>query len=258
MNGRSTIGSCGAILNLCDEAPAMKVGILQADSVLPQFQARHGNYPDMIIDVLNRAARELDIPLECVTYDVEHGHYPEQISECHGYVISGSRESVYDDTPWIRAFGAYVQRLHGAQARLVGLCFGHQLIAHYLGGKASPAEAGWGVGIQRCKVVHHAGFMEPALDDYALVVSHRDQVVQLPEGAKLLAASDFCPYSMFCLGDHILALQGHPEFDQAYAMELISYRREILGQELYQAGVASLSGSLSRDVIARWVIQFLQ
>lgn len=236
----------------------MHIGILQADSVREEFQPRHGDYPDMFEDILARAGDALGVEVIFTTYNVEAGVYPERLDECDGYLITGSKKSVYDDEPWIRDLGEFVIELHAAKAKLVGVCFGHQLVAEYLGGKTLGAEVGWGVGIHESRVIEPARFMEPCLSNYSLIVSHQDQVVKMPEGARLHATSDFCPNSMFTIGDHILALQGHPEFDRDYSLELIRFREEILGPEKVATGIASLECPLSQDEISRWILRFIQ
>lgn len=225
---------------------------------MEQFQDQHGNYPEMIAEVLGVAAEALGIDVEFVNYDVEHGTYPTSVGECDGYVISGSRKSAYDDEPWIHALIEYTRTLHAAKSKTVGICFGHQIIADALGGKTLGAEAGWGVGIQEYDVLEPRWFMEPAVDQYTLIASHKDQVAQLPEGAELLASSDHCPNSMYVIGDHILTMQGHPEFVRAYSAVLMDFRRDLLGPDVYTNGIASLDKPLMREVVACWIMHFFE
>jgi GMP synthase-like glutamine amidotransferase len=223
----------------------LRIGILQADSVL------------MIMSVLGSAASKLNVSVTFVTYDVEHGVYPADDYECDGYVITGSKKSVYDDEPWIQKLTDYVRRLHEKRIRIVGLCFGHQLVAEALGGKTIGADVGWGAGLHASQVESTRWFMEPAADSFTLLVSHKDQVVRLPEGAELLASNDFCPNSMYSIDDHVFCMQGHPEFLPAYSADLIEMRKDILGQVTYEEAKSSLSGPLMSELVCQWIIRFL-
>jgi GMP synthase-like glutamine amidotransferase len=233
----------------------MKIGILKADSVLPQFQGEFGDYPDMFVA---RLAANSESEVTFHSYDVEHLEYPENLDDCDGYVITGSKKSVYDDEPWIHRLEQYVRVLHSAKKPLVGVCFGHQLVAQALGGKTQSAAEGWGVGVHTNQLVKQQDFMEPQLEAFRVLVSHKDQVTSLPDGAVKLASSDFCPNAMYQVDDHILCVQGHPEFVKAYSQSLINLRQEILGEELFEQGVASLEQPLDSDTLARWILNFIQ
>lgn len=233
-----------------------RIGILQPDAVLEKFQPEFGDYPGMLADVLRLAAHPEE-ELEFAVYDVMGGAYPANVAECDAYVITGSRASVYDDEPWIAQLEEYVRTLDKARCKLIGICFGHQMVAQALGGETEGAEAGWGVGIAESAVVKQAGFMEPALHRFNLLVSHRDQVSRLPAGATAHAGSGFCPVSMFTVGNHILALQGHPEFIAGYSRALMDMRRDILGETVWADGVASLERGTDRVTIARWILNFI-
>ena len=232
----------------------MRIGILKADSVRDEFQSQFGDYQGMFQRVLDSAASGV---LEYRTYDVLAGGYPASIDECDGYVITGSRESVYDDQEWIRRLGSFVVALHEQQKKTVGICFGHQLIAHVLGGETTPADGGWGVGVHEFQVEGEPSWMSAKTGSFRLLCSHRDQVARLPEDARVFAKSDFCPVAGFTLGDHFVTFQGHPEFVKPYAEILMQSRKELL-ESAYDKGMASLDKTTDEGLVATWMLEFLQ
>jgi GMP synthase-like glutamine amidotransferase len=234
----------------------MKIGILQADSVRPEFREEFGNYPGMI-QLLLESSKVPGLELEFITYNVVELEYPNELSECDGYVITGSAASVYDNEPWINELKQFVVRLHETRTKTIGICFGHQMIALALSGIAEPSDAGWGIGVHESSVVSKKPFMTPKLERFSLLYSHRDQVMTLPKGAELLATHDFCPNAMFVIDAHMFAFQGHPEFVKEYSNTLMNFRRDMVGENKYVEGVASLNRELSSQTIGRWILNFL-
>jgi GMP synthase-like glutamine amidotransferase len=233
----------------------MQIGILRTNSVRPEFQPQFGDYPAMFRAMLMAGADET--ALEFRDYDVQRGEYPHALGDNTAYLITGSRESVYDEQPWIRRLGEFVRELDAARHKLVGICFGHQLIAQELGGETRAAEGGWAVGVQQTCVLEAHEWMQPYRDCFGLLSSHRDQVVRLPERARLFARSEFCPNSGFTIDDHIVTFQGHPEFSKGYSRALLELRRELLGEALFQRGVASLEQTVHQPLIGRWIVNFI-
>lgn len=233
----------------------MKLGILKTDAVRPELVGQYGEYPDMFVRLLSEAGADL----EFMVYDVECGEYPQHIDEADAYLITGSKSSVYDDKPWIHTLMAFVRELHSQRKKLIGICFGHQLVAQALGGKTEKSPKGWGVGIHThrfsCKPAWHDGGAE----ELQIMVSHQDQVVQPATGAQVLAGSAFCENAVTQLDDHILTFQGHPEFVESYARALLEFRRDVLGDAAYHGAMASLAGEQGSQSqrVAGWIRAFL-
>jgi len=230
----------------------MKLGLLQCDSVMDELQSEFGNYPAMFI----RLFQEINPAVSVHIYNVEQGEYPATPYECDAYITTGSKASVYEDLPWLIEFKAFLRILYTKKIKLVGICFGHQLIAEVFGGKTEKSDKGWGVGVAVNRVIEHKTWMQPSLDTLQIIVIHQDQVTRLPDNAQLLATSDFCPNYMYQLGESILTLQGHPEFSKHYVEKLMYLREKKIGRETLQAGLSSLHLSTNERVFAQWMLHF--
>ena len=232
----------------------MKLGILKTDQVRPEWVPEFGEYPDMFMALLGR----VDPTLEFIVYDVEQGEYPADIDEVDAYLITGSKSSVYDDKPWIATLMEFVRELDRRRKKLVGICFGHQLVAQALGGRTEKSPKGWGVGLHTHRFNTAPAWYDDAGADLDILVSHQDQVVTNAAGARVLASSEFCENAVCQIGEHILTFQGHPEFVPAYSREIMEFRREMIGEQVYRAGVASLAAPPQGERVARWILNFLR
>lgn len=232
----------------------MKIAILQTDTVRPKFAVTYGQYPQMFASLL----RQVEPALEVESFDVEHMEYPATLDGYDAFLITGSRASVYEDLPWIGRLEDFVRQLHQQRRIIIGICFGHQLVAQALGGKTEKAAVGWGVGVHAAHWYQRPDWACGADDDFRLLVSHQDQVTQPATGSAVLAGSDFCPNAVCQIGDHILTFQGHPEFVIGYSRDLLQMRSEQLGEAVYQAGMKSLQESTNEREVARWIIAFIK
>lgn len=235
------------------EAPPtpLQIGLLLCDHLDDDVAAQVGDYTELYPDVFTPAGVELRV------YDVTAGELPDRLDECHGWIVSGSRRSTYDDEGWIRRLEELVRRIVDERRPMVGICFGHQLTAQALGGRVERAEVGWGVGVKSFEVVAPTPWMEP-VEEFRILMSHRDQVTVLPEGAELVATADYCPVGAYRIEDHVFCVQGHPEFVPELSRILLGKRREVIGGDVVDTALATLGDRLDRERVVAWMAEFFR
>ncbi|MGH8913949.1 MAG: type 1 glutamine amidotransferase [Acidimicrobiia bacterium] len=227
----------------------MRLGLLLCDHVRLELREVYGDYADVFRRVF-AGHDEVDI----VPYDVIDGELPADPAECDAWITTGSRHSVNDDQPWIRALEEFVRRVAATDVPFVGICFGHQLIAKALGGTVVRSERGWGVGLKEVAVRQGLGLG----DSYRVLTSHQDQVATIPPGSEVLGWNDHCPISMLGMGAHMIGIQGHPEFDVAFSRTLMELGRgRVIPDQTVVEGLASLNGLPDSERLADWIATFL-
>jgi GMP synthase-like glutamine amidotransferase len=226
----------------------MNVAILETGRPPGDLAARFGDYPAMFEELLGTG-------FATTVYDVAAGALPARPRAHPAYIVTGSPAGVYDDLPWIGPLKAFLREAKG-QAKLVGICFGHQIMAEAFGGRVEKSAKGWGAGLQTYQVTGRAPWMDAA-DRVSVPVSHQDQVVVQPPRTSVLAASDFTRYGVLAWQDQqALSMQFHPEFAPDYAKALIRLRRDILPDP--DTALASLDAPDDRARVAGWIRRFLK
>lgn len=230
----------------------MNLGILETGAPPADLKTRFGSYGDMF-------RRLLGPEYEYSCYDVRTGRLPEQGGRHDGYLITGSASGVYDGDPWIDALKDFVRELSG-RVPLVGICFGHQVMAEAYGGRVAKSPNGWGVGLHSYEIERRAAWMSPdGASRLSIPVSHQDQIVDLPQHATVLAASKFTPYAVIEYPlRRAISFQGHPEFSPEYAGALIDLRRGTrYAPDFADAAAASLKKPNDAERVAQWIRNFL-
>jgi GMP synthase-like glutamine amidotransferase len=235
----------------------VKIGLLKCDHVDTELLTKFGDHSDFFRNLFQKYTPEVSLDI----FEVQKGEYPENTSDFHGFICTGSRFSVYDDVPWIHRLKGFIKELYDNHIKLVGICFGHQMIAEALGGKCSLSDNGWGLGVTKAVIYKKKHWMSTGmsqeLDSFRLLLSHRDQIEALPPGGSVLAGNDHCPYSMITVGDHFLGIQGHPEFTHPFLKDLMQSRLDIMGEEAVSKASKTLNQKTDEAIIARWIVNFI-
>jgi GMP synthase-like glutamine amidotransferase len=197
-------------------------------------------------------------PFEYVGYEITQGQFPASPVECDAYAITGSPRGVYDMDEWIAALQQFIRDSYQAGRKLVGVCFGHQILAHSLGGHTEKSEKGWGFGLKTFDIIKPKTWMSGKSERCTLYFVHQDQVIRLPPEAELLGGDDFCPNAFFTIDNRVLSIQGHPEFSVRIMRDLLVVIKEQLGPQRYQEAARSLdSGTPDNQLMAQWMVNFL-
>jgi GMP synthase (glutamine-hydrolysing) len=214
----------------------MKVGILQAGHAPAEMIAETGNYAQMFTQFLS--GRDYSF----AAYSVVDMEFPKSAHSADCWVITGSRHGVYENLPFIEPLKALVRDIYNLKIPLVGVCFGHQVIAQALGGQVEKYSGGWSVG---------ATDYDFEGQTVSLNAWHQDQVVALPADARVLGSSPFCKYAFLGYGENVFTVQAHPEFDSRFINGLIDTRgRGLVPDDLLERASSKLELPNSNSALA--------
>ena len=226
----------------------MNLGILETGAPPGGLAERFGRYPEMF-------GRLLGDGIEYRSYDVAAGKLPGDAGDHGAYLITGSAAGVYEPLPWMEPLMGFLRAAKG-RAKLVGICFGHQVMAEAFGGHVEKVDKGWGVGLHTYPIVRHEPWMDGA-SAVSVPASHQDQVVMPPPNAEVIASSVFTPYAALAWRDQpAVSFQFHPEFAPDFAKAEIEVLREVLPDP--DGAIAKLDRPNDNARVGGWIREFLK
>lgn len=244
------------------------LGLLETDTLYDDLIPDYGSYGQMFARFFDDLDGDPNDKLKYRYYQVQQGELPKDTGECDAYLITGSKAGVYDSLPWIASLQRWIADFHQQRAKLIGICFGHQILAHSLGGEAAKSGEGWGVGVHTTNLLVDDKQINNSASTQSnrycegsplrLLHSHQDQVQKLPPQAQLLASSDFCQNAAFKIDDRVLSFQGHPEFTPLYLQRLLGRRKSVIGEQVFADAMASMEQDTDAAQVGRWLIDFIR
>ncbi|KZS91536.1 glutamine amidotransferase class-I, partial [Sistotremastrum niveocremeum HHB9708] len=216
----------------------VRIAVLTCDLPIPAVIREFGDYLEIYTIWLRNSLKaglgdtvDPDSNFIVHGYDVRAMQYPD-LNEYDGVIITGSSASAYDPLPWISKLVAFMSDCVQSHPRItiVGICFGHQIMARALGGSAVPNNDNWELGVYEVPL---SKFGQEFFGVSTLNIQqvHRDHVPQLPPGSniKLLGSTRLTPIQGFVLSrpdssTQILTLQGHPEINSRIVQHIVDAR----------------------------------
>lgn len=232
----------------------MKLGILLCDDHYPDSIPEYGHYDD----AFKRMFAGSGIT-EFASYRCHEEDYPPCVEACDIWLVTGSKWGVYDTDLWIGVVAQFIRDCDDAGKPLIGICFGHQLIHHALGGEAVKSDKGWGMGLYPVSVESQPDWVKtPLPETLNLIACHQDQVRSPAPGFTIIAGSSFCPVAITHKANRVLTMQCHPEFTPEFLRQLIERLRDKAGNHIVDNAIQSLDtfGEGERQAAIHLIFQF--
>lgn len=197
-----------------------RFGVLLCAPDESYLKKKYGGYFTLFASLLSEPGETWDL------FRVVDHQFPatEDLCNYHGFVVTGSRYDAHGNDLWILKLCNLLQTLYAMDIKVLGICFGHQVLCRALGGKIGRSLAGWDIGVRKIRVsdklsAKYPGFKIPSV--ISIIECHQDKVYRAPLGAEIVGSSVKTNIEMFCVGDNIMGIQGHPEYTTDILFHLV-------------------------------------
>lgn len=232
----------------------MRVDVLLMNTDRSAFAQRHPDDAHKVITAMQAARPDW----ECRAWAARDGELPPDPLAADAWVLTGSVASVTQPEPWMELTAQAVRQRHAAGRTLVGLCFGHQLIAQALGGTVGKSTGGFRLGVADTALAAHEPWMDPPLPRLSLFAAHEDQVQQTPPGARVLGGNDFCPVGAYAIGRHVLCTQYHPELTREFMRDLLASFGHKFDAQVVAGATSEIEQPVDAALFMQWVARFIE
>lgn len=228
------------------------ITIIETGLVPQKYREQHGSFPDMF----KRMIRAEDPSATVDVVSIPNGDALPDPGKLEAVLITGAAAGVYDGLDWIAPLEDFVRTAYAKKTPMVGICFGHQLIAQALGGTVRKSDKGWGIGRHVYQVLPENGVVDG--EAVAVAASHQDQVIEAPDDALTILSSEFTPHAgLLYANGATLTVQPHPEFDAAFAQVCCDLRDGKAPEDVVAAARASLAEPMDSAKLGGAITRFL-
>jgi GMP synthase-like glutamine amidotransferase len=246
--------------------PPIRLAILEADTPAPGIKEKYGSYGGVFTYLFERACKSLDPPqplesqLSLSAYNVvdDPTSYPDP-ETIDAILITGSKFSAFECVEWIERLVQYTKRvLEGGRVRVIGVCFGHQIVGRAMGVEVSRNIRGWEISVVEHRLTDE-GKRVFGKETLSIHQMHRDMVRSYPPGVIPLANTPVCNTQAMYLPKRMISVQGHPEFTEEMVREILEMRKYggILNEDIFTDGMRRVADKQDGVEVAKAFLRFL-
>lgn len=189
------------------------------------IRARHGDFPQWF-------QRVAGLPRERVQLvDVAAGEALPPTQSVAGAIVTGAAAMVTERLPWSEDTAGWIRHAMDDALPLFGVCYGHQLMAHALGGRVDYLPGGREIGTQTIELVQDDPLTRVLRGSFRAHTTHEQCVVEPPQGATILARSVRDPHQILRYAPNAISVQFHPEFNAEVMRAYVHRKRADLRRE---------------------------
>ncbi|KAI1069453.1 hypothetical protein LB507_008800 [Fusarium sp. FIESC RH6] len=223
-----------------------RLAVLECDTPIPAVNGKRGTYGDVFRQLMDKGLKHeglgdkgKDVNYKLSKWDVVTAQEYPKIEDVDGFLLTGSKHTSFNDDPWILKLVDFVKNVYtSTDIPIVGICFGHQIVARALGAKVAVSPGGWEVCVDRIEL-NETGQKLLGVPSLGLHQMHRDAVLEVPEGLVSLGSSPKCEIQGLYKPGRIMTTQAHPEFDDFIMEEIMKarYDQKVFSKEMYEEGI---------------------
>ncbi|KAL8765628.1 MAG: hypothetical protein Q9209_007360 [Squamulea sp. 1 TL-2023] len=243
----------------------LRIAILECDTGLPKALEKYKRYGAISSALLESGAEAAGLTkgdLEITMWDVvnEVGKFP-SLEDVDGVFLTGSKHDSFASNPWTNALVSFTEKvLAQTRVKLIGVCFGHQIIGRAMGAKVGRNDSqGWEVSVTDVDLTTKGKAVFEGKDVLSIYQMHKDIVFNHPPGVQLLGSTSRCKVQGMFVPGRVFTVQGHPEFTEEILVEILEVRHEqgVFGDEIYEEAMKRVGRKHDGLMVGKRFVEFL-